>query len=155
MIESWYSYAVFRFARDQVFWALQNRISFDNGEWPPCIGEFITDEYDRTRGKWVEVVKQASTYEAPLGKKQVKREAYFIKPATVIAEIDKRLETTREAGEALLDEIDAGEMDIDRLSRPARRALNYISGWKRRKLPYSLWKAQKKYYKDIVKAAKG
>jgi len=146
VIERWYSYVVFRFTLEQIFWALQNKISFYNGEWPPCIGEFITDEYDKQQKEWVEVIKQASTYtEAPIGKRQIKCEAYFAKPATIIAEIDKRLETTREAGEALLDEINAGITDIDSLSRPARRALNYISGWRRRRQSYSEWKKQRTY----------
>lgn len=155
VIERWYSYGVFRFTREQIIWALQHKISFDNGEWPPCIGEFITDKYDKEQRKWVEVIKEASTYtEAPIGKRQIKCEAYFAKPAIIIAEIEERLKTTHEAGEALIDEINAGITDIDSLSRPARRALNYISGWRRRKLSYSLWKAQQKYYKYIVMAAK-
>lgn len=63
------------------------------------------------------------------------------------AEIDKRLETTKEAGEALLYEAQNGY----ELSPPANKALEYISGWKRKKIPYSVWKAQRKYYKSIEK----
>lgn len=151
MMDYWYSYAVFRHTRQQNYWAIENRTFFDDGEWPPIFsspkGEFITDEYDKQEKKWVEVVKQVSTYiEVPIGKRQVKHEAYFVNPALVIAEIETRLETTGEAGEALLDEIGTG-ISMDGLSGPALRALKYISdisGMRRRRQTYAQWRADAK-----------
>jgi hypothetical protein len=72
------------------------------------------------------------------------------------AELEKRLETTGEAGEALAGELtrvvlfqdlfagQAGHVYPEEeyyltLSAPARRALNYITGWNRRKMGYRKW----------------
>jgi len=64
----------------------------------------------------------------------------------VRAELEQRLETTGEAGEALIDEVQSGIEDYELLSRPARRVLNYISsGPKRRKQTYAEWKSHRKY----------
>lgn len=145
MAEYWFSFSVFRHTRQQNFWAIQNRTFFNDGQWPPMSGEFFTDEYDKQQKKWVEVVKMASTYiEAPISKRQVRCEAYFVKPALVIAEIETRLQTTGEAGEALLDEIGTG-ISLDGLSGPALRVLNYISGIRRRRRSYAQWRADLKY----------
>lgn len=150
MIERWYSYAVFRWTREQNFWALQNSESFEHGKWPPLFvdkdGLFKTDKYDKEQKRWVEVLMQVSSYVEPtIGRWQKKRQAYYEKPRIIILEIKERLETTKEAGEALIDEINTGVVDVDGLSRPARRALNYISGERRRRQTYSEWKKQKAY----------
>jgi len=64
--------------------------------------------------------------------------AAFESVSCVIAEIEARLAMCGEAGEALVDE--APQVDtIEQLSRPARRALNYCSGWRRRKESYKKW----------------
>jgi hypothetical protein len=57
----------------------------------------------------------------------------------VNAEIASRLKAVkRDAREALEDEAPA-TLFIGELSRPARRALNYCSGYKRRRLSYAEW----------------
>jgi hypothetical protein len=56
-----------------------------------------------------------------------------------IVEIDARVEACGEAGEALRWEAPNVEV-IDQLSPPARRALNYCSGWRRRRETYERWK---------------
>ncbi len=59
----------------------------------------------------------------------------------VRAELEARLRLCGEAGEALQDEVLLqGVEQIERLSRPARRALYYCSGWRRRKQTYAEWK---------------
>jgi hypothetical protein len=70
----------------------------------------------------------------------------------VNAEIDSRLAACRkDAREALEDEAPR-VLFISELSRPARRALNYISGYKHRLLSYSDWEKQSKYREsDLVK----
>ena len=57
----------------------------------------------------------------------------------IIAEVKARIDKCGEAGEALVDEAPNVEF-ISQLSRPARRALNYCSGYRRRMLTYSEWK---------------
>lgn len=57
---------------------------------------------------------------------------------------------TGEAGEALLDEVQKQQVqDYKYLSRPAQRALNYISGWRRKLQNYSDWKAHQEKDKSI------
>lgn len=77
--------------------------------------------------------------------------APFEDPAGFAGEVNIRLSTTGEAGEALVDEVQSG-LELEQLSRPARRALNYISGWRRRRLSYRAWVRQVDYRakKDII-----
>ena len=79
-----------------------------------------------------------------------KHKAYFETPCQFAAEVDSRLETTGEAGEALGDEIIGGIPDYEGLSRQAKRALNYISGWRRRKSTYGMWKSQRIYRRQLI-----
>lgn len=72
----------------------------------------------------------------------------------VIAEVKSRVSAAGEAGEVLLDEIQGkafDTVDLSRysyfqiyLSRSAKAALNYISGPKRRRIPFMEWKWRKK-----------
>jgi hypothetical protein len=107
-----------------------------NGLWPlkPVAG---TDSIDRK----TMVVKACADFE--LG-------------GSFNAELEKRLETTREVGEALAGELtrvvlfqdlftgQAGHVYPEEeyyltLSGPARRVLNYITGWRRRTMSYRKW----------------
>jgi hypothetical protein len=116
---AWHSYAEISFTREQVFgFLLPHRREMKDGRWPPRPGA----GYEEAGGS-------ARREHAP-----------FEAAVSVIAEVEARLEGTGEAGEALLGEVDAGIEDISLLSRPARRALDYIAGWKRRRISYSLWK---------------
>ena len=67
----------------------------------------------------------------------------------VIAEIDARLAMCGEAGEALQDEA-PGVLFPRELSRPAMRALNYCSGWRRRRQSYAEWKANQEYARKTI-----
>ena len=71
----------------------------------------------------------------------------------IIAEIEARLDSTGESGRALIGEIQSPAFEcVDLwqywrfrvyLSQPARDALNYISGPKRRRIPFYLWRWRK------------
>ena len=104
------------FARPQVFWLLHTNFTFE--------GEAgYTDEKvhkSRTAG------------------------AAFEGVSCIVAEVEARVKACGEAGEALADEAPQVET-INQLSRPAMRALNYCSGWKRRRLSYQDWLRQAKY----------
>jgi hypothetical protein len=64
----------------------------------------------------------------------------------VTAEFDKRMEALPEdAREALIDEVQGGIRDYRFLSRPAKRALAYISGRRRRRQTYAQWRAHQKH----------
>lgn len=55
------------------------------------------------------------------------------------AEMDYRLKTCKEAGEALKWEVTNGLTEVELLSPPAKRALGYVSGWKRKKMGFTRW----------------
>jgi hypothetical protein len=67
--------------------------------------------------------------------------APFESASCIKAEIEARLERCGEAGEALADEAPKIE-SLKQLSRPATRALNYCSGWRRRAMSYAKWRWQ-------------
>lgn len=100
-----------RFARPQVFWLLKNGLC-----WPEGTPGFTDNE-----------AQHQSSQRAP-------GEAV----SDVIAEIEARLKCCGDAGEALQDEA-LRLNNIEYLSRPAKRALNYCSGWNRRRISFSLW----------------
>jgi len=156
----WYEPRVIRFTRRQMIWGIAHAAELDENVWPDMPEEFWTDkaEVRKIKGKdgkekikieWVEVLKLRSSYE-DVGMVQTSqsRHAPFESPRMFAAEIRDRLRTTREAGEALVDEVPQalklsgiwGGDSYEYLSRPARRALNYISGVKRRRQTYSQWK---------------
>ncbi len=119
MSGAWYSYAEISFTREQVLnFLLPHRAELKSGLWPARPSGGYTDGGGPGR-------RQHSPFEAA---------------ALIIAEVETRLAATGEAGEALLGEVEAGIADAMLLSPPARRALDYISGWKRRKISYALWK---------------
>jgi len=90
-------------------------------------------------GNWPPNPDDSNYIDIPLKSRRHHHEAYFTRPLEMVAEIKVRLETTRDAGEALIDEIQGGITDYGRLSRPAKRALNYISGWRRRRMSFARW----------------
>lgn len=149
MIE-WYNYDCFRFARHQIIWVIENRAVFDEGKWPsePC--EYETDE--KVNGEWV-VTEAKSSYVGLQGRGPFKCNAYFINPATVWAEISRRLKLTETEGKLLIEEIDnMGEPCYENLKhQESKDALNYISLFDfRKRPPYSQWKRQRAYYQRKI-----
>ena len=121
MLDEYYSYSEFTFKRDQILWALRYAELMIDGKWPPePLNTGYTDPGIRRKG--------------------VKREPEFVKPAVIIAEIDKRIELTNLEGKLLMAEVDA---DYERFSDEAWMALNFITGWKRKK-DYVNWKKQRR-----------
>ena len=126
--KDWFSPSEIRFTREEMIWLITWLTLLQEGRWPPEHKETGYTGHQGSRG-----------HRAP-----------FETPVQFAAEVDTRLKTTGEAGEALVDEIQSGIVDYEGLSRPARRVLNYISGWRRRRQTYSQWKATQKYNKSIV-----
>lgn len=76
----------------------------------------------------------------------VRTEAYYVKPEEIAGDIEWRLKRTGIAGTQLVEEIEAMEdLDYQKLHSLARDALNYISGWSRKRLSYSAWLKQRRY----------
>lgn len=126
----WYAPHEIFFNREQVYWLLENRGTLHEGLWPP--EHMGTGHVDRSTG-----------HSAP-----------FEEPLIHIAEVDDRLDIRTELeyrltaakidGKLLIAEIDA-ETPISELSYEARTVLNYISGWKRKRMSYRDWRKQRRY----------
>lgn len=130
MSEEWYSYKDFVFNRQQVYWALQNLSLLRDGEWPK---QEIATGYT----------------ESPITATRLNDEGNFVKPAIIASEIDVRLKSCGIAGELLLTEAKY-DTNIFYLSSTSRLALNYCSGWKRRKQTFSEFKATRVYRQNNV-----
>ena len=80
------------------------------------------------------------------------RHAYFETPCQIAGEVEWRLKRTGIEGKLLVSEIRQGLM-LEELQPESRNALNYISGKWRRKTPYRVWLAKKRYrkYTNLVK----
>ena len=116
-MDYWYSPVSIRYTREQVLFILENKEILKEGLWPPEPRETgYTDE----------------------GNHPVSCHAPFETACMIIAEVEARLKSCGDAGEALEDEALCIEL-VDYLSRPARRALNYVSGFRRRRQTYSRW----------------
>lgn len=121
---NWYSVVAIVFCRFQMIFLILYLDLLSEGMWPPD--------------------PQGTGYiDNPI--RRVKAEGHFVRPVQFAAEVNYRLSTTGEAGEALVDEIKAGILDYESLSRPAQRVLNYVSGWRRRKQSYSEFRATNKH----------
>jgi len=128
---NWYSPSAIFYCSNQMMWGILYLDILEEGDWPPEHKEtgYIGSESRNTGTK-------------------------FLPAVLFSAEINKRLKTTREAGEALVGEVQDREIvkadgtivmyvgirDYDGLSPPAKRVLNYISGWRRKAQTYSQWK---------------
>ena len=72
--------------------------------------------------------------------------APFETPEQHIGEIEARLKTCGDCGKVLIQQIDNGD-GFDRLTEPAKKALFYISGYKRKLQSFAKWRADGKRMK--------
>ena len=123
--KDWFAYYEIRFCPYQVIFIIYRVATFRDSKWP----------------------------ESPYGRNDIapgvragfRNEAYFVKPKIVLAEVEYRLRrVTRDAREALIDEIMMGKIDLDDFSRPAKRALMYVKGFRRKKQTFSQWRRGEK-----------
>ena len=114
-------FAHIRFCAFQVLFILANGDYLHAGKWPP----------------------QYSAFEEPR-KHQISEEGYFVKPALIIAEVEKRLETTNTQGKLLVAQCKAGE-SLEFLDDEAWEVLMYVKGWRRKGLSFQMWRKQIRY----------
>lgn len=127
--KAWYSYEDIWFCEFQMLWLISH------------IGELSLQ-------KWPQNPLENQDVEMPVNTRRMPNVAYFIKPSTILAELMWRLRRTGKDGETLMDEVlKAGIVSRELLSRHAQSALDYITGWRRKETPFSVWKAKKKYNK--------
>ena len=128
MTETWWAPREIFFRKDQVLWLIKYLSMLIVGIWPPePYGSSYTD--------------------APGGKRQRRHQACFETPCQFAAEIEWRLGRTGTDGKLLRAEIKTGEVY---LSQESKDALNYCSGWKRKKTPYASWLSSRVYYKNVT-----
>lgn len=109
-------FAHIRFCPWQVLFILGNSETLHSGKWPP----------------------QYSPFEEPR-KKQLNEEGYFVKPAIIIAEVEKRLETCGSDGESLTFQAQVGKT-LEELTDAAWDALMYCKGWRRKATSFPEWR---------------
>lgn len=124
----WYEPGEFIFRREHLFFALEHWDLFAQGRYPPePTSDFIEIASISTIGpSW----KSASN---------------------IKAEIDYRLKSTKKAGETLIHCVNILGVDrYDYLPPIAQSALDYITGWRRRSMPYGAWVKQRKYRNRVL-----
>lgn len=122
----YYSPRDINFSREQCLWIMVHYDIIAGGNWPPD--------------------PQGTGYVDP-GVPSHRTKAYggFEVPAQIFSEMDSRLNLCSTDGMTLLHEVTNGLEDYQSLSNPARSALNYCSGWRRRKTTYVQWCAVKRF----------
>lgn len=109
-----FTYADIKFCRIQMLWLLLHLKELGEGQWPESI--------------------KAS--DLPWVNKPLRSEGYFAKAAAIAGEVSWRLSKTGVDGKLLQAEVETGH---DELAYEARRALNFISGFRRRRQSYKTW----------------
>ena len=138
MTDAWYSYAGFKFTKDQIKWAIANLDTLRNGVWPSAHKE--------------------SGYVGEARSKQVSHEGNFVKAAGIYAELSHRIESAGVKGDRihdglLLEQLYCTESDdeiaviqhlalahgitIEEVVQRIRNALYFISGVDRKVSKYS------------------
>lgn len=123
LVEDYYSPHDITFSRDQVYWLLSWLELLREGRWPPNFTGYS---------------------QAPLTQHSRNLHAPFEIPVQYASEIDSRLERTGVDGKLLLAEIQLGKTIVE-LQPESRRALNYCSGYRRRRMDYRTWCRQRRY----------
>jgi len=121
-MDEWYSPREINFNRDQMIWLIEHLEIMRRGEYPP----------DPQGSRYISV-----------GKRKIKPKAYFEISCQLAGEVDFRLKLTGVDGKLLVAEINNGIDRYEDLDYESQMALNFISGWRRRK-NYSQWKADRR-----------
>lgn len=119
----WFNYVEIRFCPYQCLWILAQDEIIECGRWP----------------------LQPGQAESPIGNRQFKPEAPFVKPEIIIAELRSRLAKTGIQGKLLRAQTKAGITSPNDLEWEAMEALMYISGWNRKRVDFGAWKRQRRY----------
>jgi len=115
----YYTPGMVSYCRPQMMWLIEWLPVIEDGDWPPDPKE--------------------TGYTEPAVQTTRSSRAHFENAAQVAAEVTARLARTGKDGETLVHLIQSGLSDYQRLPPSALNALNYISGWRRKKDSYSRW----------------
>lgn len=133
MIEVWYKPSEIFFSAEQVCWLIEHRALLHEGKWPP---ECVETGYSGMDGK---TPGHSAPFEVPIS-----HIAEVNARMDTVTELDARLFAARIDGKLLVAEIDAGKT-VNELSYEARTVLKYISGWKRKRMSLSAWRATRRW----------
>lgn len=128
-MDDWYAPKDIKFSREQMMWLIRHLGELLDGDWPA--------------NPW------GSSYTEIPSIKGGSSEARFVRPCQFAAEVEVRLKLTGLEGKLLMAELNGGwqEVPYEQLGKESRDALNYISGWRRRKQTYREFKMQREYRK--------
>ena len=115
----WFHYGQIKWCPYQILWILEHAETLRSGKWPQDF-------------------KAPGNVDSLIQGRNLKAEATFVKPVTVLAEVEYRLEQTGIAGKFLLAQIKAGET-LETFEPEARAALMYIKGWRRKRIDFKRW----------------
>lgn len=116
--KEWFSFSEICWCRFQLVWLIKN---LEGDTWPPNPEE--------------------SSYVDTQIRTGYASEGHFVKPASILAEVNYRLKRCGTDGKLLKAEIMA-ELE---LSPEAKTALNYCSGFNRKRPNYMVWKKKRKF----------
>jgi len=133
----WYSVEDIRWCDKQVIWLIEHFI-------------LLTRDGIVTQLDWPTNPDGSSDIDLPGIRKSRRGDAYFTKPAEVVAELAVRLKKLGRSGELLVAELIAG-MEGN-LTEEANMAFHYITGWWRKNQTYPQWKAdrRRRHHKNVV-----
>lgn len=132
-MRDWYAPRDIFFSPEQVFWLIENRGILGEGTWPPeCIETGYSGQNGKTAG-------HSAPFETP-----VIHHAEVEARMDMVTELETRLTAASIDGKLLVAEIDAGKA-LSELSYESRTVLNYISGWKRKRMYFSDWRKKYRY----------
>jgi len=138
--KSWYAMGDIRYCRYQVIWLI------DAGLYVSVTGDIQVDIE-----QWPSQ-DEATGYTRAEPTQHSVNLTTFERPVEVFAELAARLARTGTDGRLLIHEVQSRRFEnVAMLSREARSALGYASGWKRKRMGYSDWKKQRNRRRMKVK----
>ena len=135
----WFSIADIQYCRNQVIWIIDNLL------------DYADDHYVTVPDAWPLEPKGETGYNDTPVQHSIPDSASFERFRQVTAEVLHRLERTGMDGRVLLQEVKRAELTragngyAQQYSYEAWQALNYTSGWKRKRMSYSEWKKKRKW----------
>jgi len=123
---NWWRPGKITFSRDQMLFLLEHLELLKQGIYPP-------DPFSPN----LNAIPYSQT---------IRTTAYFEKACQLAAEVEVRLDACGVDGKLLLAEVRAGIP----LSIESRRALAYVSGWRRKRMSYREWLKYRKYRKKLL-----
>ncbi|KKL76920.1 hypothetical protein LCGC14_2040090 [marine sediment metagenome] len=148
--KDWYSERDLVYCPHQIIWVLKHLSELKTGSWPE---RPLTEEQERN---YLPCTGNVPTMGGSYGN------ASFECAICVAADVESRLDRTSWDGDVLRTSCqgynDVAELaykmgsTVDIVERAMKNALRYVRGWRVKRVPYSEWKAQRKYYQNIVKS---